>query len=104
MIPAGGAEENANIAFAPLAMPLMCGPGAIATIIGITSKIKHASSERNGCRSDLRRHYRGPTNLWRHNFALTCSACGTFRTSHLHKVFGRQDALCRMIRQVPRRE
>ena len=45
MIPAGGAEENANIAFVPLAMPLMCGPGAIATIIGITSKIKHASSE-----------------------------------------------------------
>jgi hypothetical protein len=26
-------------------MPLMCGPGAIATILGMTSKIKRASSE-----------------------------------------------------------
>src|SRR6185295_2438865 len=45
MIPVGGAEENANIAFMPLAMPLMCGPGAIATILGMTSKIKQSSTE-----------------------------------------------------------
>ena len=45
MIPVGGAEENANIAFVPLAMPLMCGPGAIATILGMTSKIKQSSTE-----------------------------------------------------------
>jgi multiple antibiotic resistance protein len=38
MIPAIGTEEDANIAFVPLAMPLMCGPGAIATILGMTSK------------------------------------------------------------------
>ena len=36
----GTASENANIAFVPLAMPLMFGPGAIATIIGMTATIK----------------------------------------------------------------
>ena len=45
MIPAGGAAQDANIAFVPLAMPLMCGPGAIATILGMTSTIKQSSSE-----------------------------------------------------------
>ena len=39
MIPAGGAGQDANIAFVPLAMPLMFGPGAIATILGMTSTI-----------------------------------------------------------------
>jgi multiple antibiotic resistance protein len=34
------ANAAANIAFVPLAMPLMFGPGAIATIIGISSTIK----------------------------------------------------------------
>jgi multiple antibiotic resistance protein len=34
-----------NIAFVPLAMPLMCGPGAIATIIGMASTIKQSSTE-----------------------------------------------------------
>jgi multiple antibiotic resistance protein len=29
----------------PLAMPLMFGPGAIATILGMTSTIKHSSTE-----------------------------------------------------------
>jgi multiple antibiotic resistance protein len=38
-VPEAGAGE-ANIAFVPLAMPLMFGPGAIATIIGMTSTIK----------------------------------------------------------------
>jgi MarC family membrane protein len=42
IIPAGGA---ANIAFVPLAMPLMCGPGAIATILGMTATIKQSSTE-----------------------------------------------------------
>jgi multiple antibiotic resistance protein len=45
MIPAGGAAQDANIAFVPLAMPLMCGPGAIATILGMTSTIKQSSTE-----------------------------------------------------------
>src|SRR5271163_4490893 len=35
----------ANIAFVPLAMPLMCGPGAIATIIGMTATIRRSSTE-----------------------------------------------------------
>jgi multiple antibiotic resistance protein len=39
------AEPNANIAFVLLAMPLMCGPGAIATIIGMTSTIRQSSEE-----------------------------------------------------------
>jgi multiple antibiotic resistance protein len=42
-ISAGGGD--ANIAFVPLAMPLMVGPGAIATIIGMTATIKDAARE-----------------------------------------------------------
>ena len=34
-----------NIAFVPLAMPLMFGPGAIATILGMTAKIRQSSTE-----------------------------------------------------------
>jgi multiple antibiotic resistance protein len=45
IIPTGGAGQDANIAFVPLAMPLMCGPGAIATILGMTSTIKESSTE-----------------------------------------------------------
>jgi multiple antibiotic resistance protein len=45
IIPAGGAEKDANIAFVPPAMPLMFGPGAIATILGMTSTIKQSSTE-----------------------------------------------------------
>ena len=36
--------KDANIAFVPLAMPLMCGPGAIATILGMTSTIRQSKS------------------------------------------------------------
>jgi multiple antibiotic resistance protein len=39
------AENDANISFVPLAMPLMCGPDAIATILGMTSEIKQPSTE-----------------------------------------------------------
>ena len=45
IIPAGGGKQDANIAFVPLAMPLMCGPGAIATILGMTSTIKQSATE-----------------------------------------------------------
>jgi multiple antibiotic resistance protein len=38
-------EADANIAFVPLAMPLMFGPGAIATIIGMAATIKDSSRE-----------------------------------------------------------
>jgi multiple antibiotic resistance protein len=34
------ADPGANIAFAPLAMPLMFGPGVIATVIGMASTVK----------------------------------------------------------------
>jgi multiple antibiotic resistance protein len=49
--PAGGTApstpgaEPANVAFVPLAMPLMVGPGAIATIIGMTSTIRDSTTE-----------------------------------------------------------
>jgi multiple antibiotic resistance protein len=41
----GGAGQDENIEFVPLAMPLMFGPGAIATILGMASTIKHSSTE-----------------------------------------------------------
>ena len=34
-----GADEN--VAFVPLAMPLMFGPGAIATVLGMASVVRH---------------------------------------------------------------
>jgi multiple antibiotic resistance protein len=34
-----------DIAFMPLAMPLMCGPGAIATMLGMTAMIRHEELE-----------------------------------------------------------
>jgi MarC family membrane protein len=36
---ASGEEEN--VAFVPLAMPLMLGPGAIATVLGMASLVRH---------------------------------------------------------------
>jgi len=41
----GGDSASGNIAFVPLAMPLMFGPGGIATILGMTSKIRQSSAE-----------------------------------------------------------
>jgi multiple antibiotic resistance protein len=38
-----GADED--VAFVPLAMPIMFGPGAIATILGMTSLVKQSESE-----------------------------------------------------------
>jgi small neutral amino acid transporter SnatA (MarC family) len=60
IVAGGGAKQDANIAFVPLAMPLMCGPGAIATILGMTSTIKQ-SPHRTGVvcrhRGSHSRHY-----------------------------------------------
>ncbi|TCR64599.1 multiple antibiotic resistance protein [Bosea sp. BK604] len=41
----GADTDNANIAFVPLAMPLMFGPGGIATIIGMTATIRDSSNQ-----------------------------------------------------------
>jgi multiple antibiotic resistance protein len=41
----GGDAASGNIAFVPLAMPLMFGPGAIATVVGMASKIQQSSTE-----------------------------------------------------------
>jgi multiple antibiotic resistance protein len=38
-------SADSNIAFVPLALPLMCGPGAIATILGMSATVKHAAAE-----------------------------------------------------------
>lgn len=39
LIPSGGKGDE-DVAFIPMAMPIMFGPGAIATVIGLTSTIK----------------------------------------------------------------
>jgi multiple antibiotic resistance protein len=41
----GPSATKEDFAFVPLAMPIMVGPGAIATILGMTSLVKHAASE-----------------------------------------------------------
>ena len=41
------ADPNSNVAFAPLAMPLMFGPGAIATILGMAASVKASNHELN---------------------------------------------------------
>ena len=38
-------DKDSDIAFVPLSMPLMVGPGAIATILGMTSLVKQAQAE-----------------------------------------------------------
>src|SRR5262249_42113420 len=45
MIASKDVGQKADIAFVPLAMPIMCGPGAIATILGMTSLVKHSEFE-----------------------------------------------------------
>ena len=42
---AGEATGSTGVAFVPLAMPIMFGPGAMATIIGMTSQMKHTATE-----------------------------------------------------------
>jgi len=40
----GEAGEPGDVAFVPLAMPIMFGPGGIATIIGMSTLVKHTES------------------------------------------------------------
>src|SRR5579871_345387 len=42
---AAGADTEADVAFVPLAMPLMFGPGAIATVLGFASSIRSSGQE-----------------------------------------------------------
>ena len=47
--PTGGkADAGADAAFVPLAMPIMFGPGAMATILGMTSQVRHSGTEITG--------------------------------------------------------
>jgi len=41
----GSGNKGEDVAFVPLAMPIMFGPGAIATILGMTSTVKHSEFE-----------------------------------------------------------
>ena len=41
----GQPTTEADVAFVPLAMPIMVGPGAIATILGMISLVRHAEFE-----------------------------------------------------------
>lgn len=41
----GPAQDNEDVAFVPLAMPIMFGPGAIATVLGMVSLVKHSEFE-----------------------------------------------------------
>jgi multiple antibiotic resistance protein len=41
-VASGSGEKGEDVAFVPLAMPIMFGPGAIATVLGMTSTVKHS--------------------------------------------------------------
>ena len=45
IIPNAPTDAGDNVAFVPLAMPLMFGPGAIATVLGMTSFVRHPFAE-----------------------------------------------------------
>jgi multiple antibiotic resistance protein len=44
-IASAGAGGDGDVAFVPLAMPLMFGPGAIATVLGMASLVRHPFTE-----------------------------------------------------------
>lgn len=41
-VSSGSVRKGEEVAFVPLAMPIMFGPGAIAVVLGMTSLVKHA--------------------------------------------------------------
>jgi multiple antibiotic resistance protein len=41
----GPAQKDEDVAFVPLAMPIMFGPGAIATILGMTTLVKQSQTQ-----------------------------------------------------------
>ena len=45
MIAPSRGEQKGNIAFVPLAMAIMCGPGAFATTLRMISLVKHSEFE-----------------------------------------------------------
>jgi len=45
IIPNAPVGASDTVAFVPLAMPLMFGPGAIATVLGMTSLVRHPLAE-----------------------------------------------------------
>jgi multiple antibiotic resistance protein len=44
VLPSGGTQSGTDVAFVPLAMPIMFGPGAIATVIGMSALVKQTES------------------------------------------------------------
>ena len=45
IIPNAPTGPGDTVAFVPLAMPLMFGPGAIATVLGMASFVRHPLAE-----------------------------------------------------------
>ena len=45
---ASSGDGRSDAAFVPLAMPIMFGPGAMATILGMTSQVKNSATEMAG--------------------------------------------------------
>jgi multiple antibiotic resistance protein len=41
----GSTQEEGDVSFVPLAMPIMFGPGAIATVLGMVSLVKQSQFE-----------------------------------------------------------
>jgi len=45
VVPLAAGRESEEVAFVPLAMPIMFGPGALATILGMTSLVRRSEFE-----------------------------------------------------------
>ena len=56
IIPNAPTGPGDTVAFVPLAMPLMFGPGAIASVLGMASFVRHPLAEFLSPGRDRRRH------------------------------------------------
>jgi multiple antibiotic resistance protein len=86
----GGSPGNIDsVAFVPLAMPLMFGPGVLATIIGMSSLVRHAAA-----------HYFAPLGI---SLAIVATMAVTYLilvyAKFLNKYLGPQgiDAATRLV-------
>ncbi len=61
-VASGSGDKGEDVAFTPLAMPIMFGPGAIATILGMTSTVNRRNHAH--CRLFCRQHGYGTHLSW----------------------------------------